>query len=336
MPRSPRPARRPASGSSPRPRPGARRSEGVRAGLDVLAARRFGPLRRRTVGLVCNPTAVTRDLATPPTCCTRRRASGSPRSSARSTASAATRSTWRRSAARAIRRTGLPVHSLYGETRRVADAAARRRSRARRAGLRHPGRRPPLLHLPVTMTLCMEARGRGGHRRRRARPAEPDRRRRWSRGTWLRARLRELRAACTTLAERHGMTVGELARLFRAERRHRRSTSRSCPARAGGGACASTRHRPALGAARRPNMPTPDTALVYPGMCLLEGTNLSEGRGTTRPFELFGAPWLDAPPRSPSALAARAAARRRVPPGQLRADLGQARRRALPRGRAVT
>ena len=42
-----------------------------------------------------------------------------------------------------------------------------------------------------------------------------------------------------------------------------------------------------------PNMPTPDTALLYPGMCLLEGTNLSEGRGTTRPFELFGAPWLD-------------------------------------------
>jgi len=42
-----------------------------------------------------------------------------------------------------------------------------------------------------------------------------------------------------------------------------------------------------------PNMPTLDTATVYPGMCLLEGTNLSEGRGTTRPFEIFGAPWLD-------------------------------------------
>ncbi|MBI4446969.1 MAG: DUF1343 domain-containing protein [Acidobacteria bacterium] len=42
-----------------------------------------------------------------------------------------------------------------------------------------------------------------------------------------------------------------------------------------------------------PNMPTLDTATVYPGMCLIEGTNLSEGRGTTRPFELFGAPWLD-------------------------------------------
>ena len=42
-----------------------------------------------------------------------------------------------------------------------------------------------------------------------------------------------------------------------------------------------------------PNMPTLDTAAVYPGMCLLEGTNLSEGRGTTRPFELFGAPFIE-------------------------------------------
>src|SRR5207249_4053634 len=42
-----------------------------------------------------------------------------------------------------------------------------------------------------------------------------------------------------------------------------------------------------------PNMPTFDTALVYPGQVLLEGTNLSEWRGTTRPFEIFGAPFLD-------------------------------------------
>lgn len=42
-----------------------------------------------------------------------------------------------------------------------------------------------------------------------------------------------------------------------------------------------------------PNMPTTDTANVYPGMVLAEATNLSEGRGTTRPFELFGAPWLN-------------------------------------------
>ena len=42
-----------------------------------------------------------------------------------------------------------------------------------------------------------------------------------------------------------------------------------------------------------PNMPTVDTAVVYPGGCLIEGTNLSEARGHTRPFELVGAPWLD-------------------------------------------
>ncbi|MDH7601765.1 MAG: DUF1343 domain-containing protein, partial [Armatimonadota bacterium] len=42
-----------------------------------------------------------------------------------------------------------------------------------------------------------------------------------------------------------------------------------------------------------PNMPTLDTATVYPGMCLLEGTNVSEGRGTTKPFEMFGAPWIE-------------------------------------------
>ena len=40
-------------------------------------------------------------------------------------------------------------------------------------------------------------------------------------------------------------------------------------------------------------MPTLDTAIVYTGTCLFEGTNLSEGRGTTRPFELIGAPWID-------------------------------------------
>jgi uncharacterized protein YbbC (DUF1343 family) len=49
-----------------------------------------------------------------------------------------------------------------------------------------------------------------------------------------------------------------------------------------------------------PNMPTVETAVVYPGLCLLEGTNVSEGRGTTTPFLLFGAPWV-----TPHALASR-------------------------------
>ena len=43
-----------------------------------------------------------------------------------------------------------------------------------------------------------------------------------------------------------------------------------------------------------PNIPTLETAIIYIGTCLLEGTNVSEGRGTTKPFELLGAPWIDA------------------------------------------
>jgi uncharacterized protein YbbC (DUF1343 family) len=90
---------------------------------------------------------------------------------------------------------------------------------------------------------------------------------------------------------RHGMTVGELALLFRAERGldldlrvvKMRGWRRAMSYEATG----------LPWVLPSPNMPTPDTALVYPGLCLLEGTNISEGRGTTRPFEIFGAPFLD-------------------------------------------
>lgn len=54
-----------------------------------------------------------------------------------------------------------------------------------------------------------------------------------------------------------------------------------------------------------PNVPTPTTALVYPGGCLVEATELSEGRGTTRPFQLAGAPGVD-PPAVADYLTARA------------------------------
>jgi uncharacterized protein YbbC (DUF1343 family) len=91
---------------------------------------------------------------------------------------------------------------------------------------------------------------------------------------------------------RHGMTVGELAGLYRAERNIDidltvipcEGLSRSMLWRDTG----------LHWVAPSPNMPTPETAQVYPGGCLIEGTNLSEGRGTTHPFEWWGAPWLDA------------------------------------------
>ncbi|MBI2828230.1 MAG: DUF1343 domain-containing protein [Acidobacteria bacterium] len=91
---------------------------------------------------------------------------------------------------------------------------------------------------------------------------------------------------------RHGMTIGELSALFNEhfaigasleiatmERWHRRlyADQTGLP-----------------WVMPSPNMPTLDTAIVYPGTVLFEGTLLSEGRGTTRPFELVGAPWIDA------------------------------------------
>ena len=94
------------------------------------------------------------------------------------------------------------------------------------------------------------------------------------------------------VATRYGLTIGELARLVNGEWLEPKANleviampdySRSMDFVATG--------RPWV--APSPNMPTLDTALVYPGMCVFEGTNLSEGRGTTRPFEVVGAPFVD-------------------------------------------
>ena len=90
---------------------------------------------------------------------------------------------------------------------------------------------------------------------------------------------------------RHGVTLGELALLLRAERHPDLSLAVL--------ACEGWRREAWWDAtglpwvAPSPNMPTPLTATIYPGACLVEATNLSEGRGTTRPFQLIGAPWLD-------------------------------------------
>lgn len=107
------------------------------------------------------------------------------------------------------------------------------------------------------------------------------------------------------IAVRHGMTAGELALLLRAERK----LDVDCVVvpLAGWGRNVPFARTGLPWVSPSPNIPSSATALVYPGMCLLEGTNLSEGRGTTRPFEMFGAPWLEAGPFA-DALNARAQA----------------------------
>jgi uncharacterized protein YbbC (DUF1343 family) len=91
---------------------------------------------------------------------------------------------------------------------------------------------------------------------------------------------------------RHGMTIGELARLF--NERFDLGATLDVVRMSGW-----RREMYADGTELpwvlpSPNIPTLDTAIVYPGTVLFEGTMLSEGRGTTRPFELVGAPWIDA------------------------------------------
>jgi len=94
------------------------------------------------------------------------------------------------------------------------------------------------------------------------------------------------------LAVRHGMTMGEMAIFFR------RYCGIECDLEVI--SCEGWRRDRWFDETDlpwvypSPNMPTLDTATIYPGMCLIEGTNLSEGRGTTRPFHLVGAPFLDA------------------------------------------
>lgn len=90
---------------------------------------------------------------------------------------------------------------------------------------------------------------------------------------------------------RHGMTVGELALLFNQE--FQLNCSLEVVAMENWKREQFFEDTGLPWVFPSPNMPTVDTAIVYPGMCLLEGTNVSEGRGTTRPFEIFGAPWID-------------------------------------------
>lgn len=96
-----------------------------------------------------------------------------------------------------------------------------------------------------------------------------------------------------SLVTRHGLTIGELARLYREERNL--SVELVVVPCEGWRRDVEFDRTGLPWVLPSPNMPALETALVYPGQCLLEGTNLSEGRGTTRPFELCGAPWIDAP-----------------------------------------
>lgn len=261
----------------------------VATGLDVLAADRFRLLRGARVGLVCNPTAVDRRLAHAADLLHAAKgvelaALFGPEHGVRGDAQYMAAVGEERDP-----RTGVRAFSLYGET-----VSSLRPTAAQLEGLdalvfdvQDVGTR--FYTYQATMMLCLEAAAEAGLAfvvLDRPNPID---------GVSVEGpRLRpgfESFCGLHDLAVRHGMTVGELALFFRAERSldveltvvHAHGWRRTQRFRETG----------LPWVFPSPNMPTPETALVYPGMCLLEGTNLSEGRGTTRPFELFGAPWLD-------------------------------------------
>lgn len=184
---------------------------------------------------------------------------------------------------------GLPLHSLYGETARSLRPRPEVLSEldALLVDLQDVGSR--YYTFIYTLSHCMEACGDRdlevwvldrpnplGGRKVEGRPLLPG---------------FESFVGRYALPVRHGLTIGECAVVFR-EVFGVRCGLRIVPMT--GWRRSMWFDRTGLPwIAPSPNMPTLDTATVYPGMCLIEGTNLSEGRGTTRPFEIVGAPWID-------------------------------------------
>lgn len=183
------------------------------------------------------------------------------------------------------RATGLPVHSLYGETRMPSQAMLSGIDGLvidlQDVGVRYA---TYLSTVDNVLTVCSQNNVRviildrpnplGG-----AIVA----------GGLLRKRYRSF-VGTHTIPVLHGLTVGEFARLLAADRG---LTEPLVVPMQGWRRSMFWDETGLPWVFPSPNLPTLDSHLIYAATCLLEGTNLSEGRGTTRPFEIIGAPWLD-------------------------------------------
>jgi len=264
----------------------------VRTGLDVLVAQKFAPLRGLRVALVTHPAAIDANfrhaieiLATANE--VRLAAIFGPEHGLLGQAQdlIAVNSD-------AAKRTGeIPVHSLYGENFESLRPAPEHLQEidALVIDLQDIGSR--YYTFQATMLYCMQAalpRGLRVFVLDRPNPLGGT----IIEGPALRKGFESFVGA-HDLATRHGLTIGELAMLYQRE-------LDLGPGELHVIACENWKrgeHFDETGlpwVLPSPNMPTVETAIVYPGQCLLEGTNLSEGRGSTRPFELCGAPWIDA------------------------------------------
>ncbi|HMG33958.1 MAG TPA: DUF1343 domain-containing protein [Blastocatellia bacterium] len=183
-------------------------------------------------------------------------------------------------------RTTLPVYSLYGETRRPGPEMLRD---VDVLVFDVPDVGTRVYTFVYTMALAMEAAREAGKRfvvLDRPNPIggiEME-------GALLEPAFRSF-VGMFPVPMRHGMTIGELALMFN------REFGIGCAldvVMLEGWSRADYYDRTGLPwIMPSPNMPSLDTAIVYPGSVMFEGTNVSEGRGTTRPFEIIGAPWIE-------------------------------------------
>lgn len=263
------------------------RAEGVVPGLEVLLGPRRALLAGKRIGLITNPTGVSRDLISAVALMAtatdfKLAALFGPEHGVWGDAQAGAPVADRLDA-----RTGLPAYSLYGATRKPTPAML--------AGLdllvfdiQDIGAR--FYTYPWTLVLVMQAAREAGIGVIVADRPNP------IGGVSVEGPVLDPALASFVGAYpipiRHGMTIGELAVMMNID------FAIGCDLKVV--PCANWRRGDDANLTGlpwvppSPNMPTIDTALVYPGTCLIEGTNLSEGRGTAKPFELIGAPFIAA------------------------------------------
>lgn len=183
--------------------------------------------------------------------------------------------------------TGLPVHSLYSSTRHPTEEMLRDID-VLIFDLQDVGTR--VYTFIYTMAYCMEACAQFGKQMivmDRPNPINGLQ----VEGNLLRTEYRSF-VGLYPIPMRHGMTVGELAGLFNCEFGIR--CDLKVVAMDGWERSMWFDQTGLPWVQPSPNLPTLDSAIAYPGMVLVEGTQLSEGRGTTRPFEYLGAPYIRA------------------------------------------
>ena len=256
----------------------------VSLGTDRLLA--SGRLEGRRVGVVCNPASIDRDL---------RHITDRLAAHARLTAIFGPQHGFRSDVQENMIETGhardavrrVPVYSLYSETRQPT-AEMLRGVEVLVVDLQDVGTR--IYTYIYTMANCLVAAKKHGI------PVIVCDRPNPIGGTAVEGPILvrgfESFVGLYPLPMRHGMTIGELARLFNGAFGVGADLEVIAMEGWNRGMYFDATGIPFV--LPSPNIPTLDSTIVYPGTVLFEGTNVSEGRGTTKPFELLGAPWVDA------------------------------------------